>query len=160
MRTLTQEEQRTVKHLVELKRTGKLIELETAGILKSRLEFLTIKWQQTPKKCLTLYYNANVDSPEKIQERIMEALKIYFEVCSFICFCRELEENEMIAIQTISLSEDKSVKTLYNKDLYKYDETIDVFKPNNASEKLFPSFGTRCMYLIDGIEKRRVKDYL
>ncbi len=43
MRTLTQEEQRTVKHLVELKRTGKLIELETAGILKSRLEFLTIK---------------------------------------------------------------------------------------------------------------------
>ncbi len=92
----------------------------------------------------------------------METLKIYFEVCSFICFCRELEENKMMAIQTISLSEDKSVKTLYNKDLYKYDETVDVLKPNNASEKLFPSFGTRCIYvyLIDGIEKRRVKDYL
>ncbi len=43
MRTLTQEEQRTVKHLVELKRTDKLIELETAGIFKSRLGFHTIK---------------------------------------------------------------------------------------------------------------------
>lgn len=34
MRTLTQEEQKTVEHLVELKRTGKLIELETARMLK------------------------------------------------------------------------------------------------------------------------------
>lgn len=137
MRTLTQEEQRTVEHLVELKRTGKLIELETARILKNKLSgSLAIKWQQVPKKCLTLYYDANVDSPEKIQERIKEALKIYFEICSFLYFCKELEENKMIAIQTISLSEDEPVKTLYNKALYTYDKTGDVFRLKNASEKL------------------------
>lgn len=137
MRTLTQEEQRTVEHLVELKRTGKLIELETARILKNKLSgSLAIKWQQAPKKCLTLYYDANVDSPEKIQERIKEALKIYFEICSFLYFCKELEENKMIAIQTISLSEDEHVKTLYNKALYTYDKTDDVFRLKNASEKL------------------------
>lgn len=136
MRTLTQEEQKTVEHLVELKRTGKLIELETARMLKNKLSgSLAIKWQQAPKKCLTLYYDANVDSPEKIQERIKEALKIYFEICSFLYFCKELEENKMIAIQTISLSE-KPVKTLCNKALYTYDKTGDVFRLKNASEKL------------------------
>ena len=137
MRVLTSEEQRAVKHLVELKQTGNLLELETARILKSRLSgSFALKWQQKPQKCLTLYYDANFDSTEKIQEKIREALKIYFEVCNFLYFCRELEENKMIAIQAISLSGDKSVKTLYNKDLYIYDETHDVFRLKNAPEKL------------------------
>lgn len=137
MRVLTSEEQRAVKHLVELKQTGNLLELETARILKSRLSgSFALKWQQKPKKCLTLYYDANFESIEKIQEKIREALKIYFEVCNFLYFCRELEENKMIAIQAISLSGDKSVKTLYNKDLYIYDETHDVFRLKNAPEKL------------------------
>lgn len=42
----------------------------------------------------------------------------------------------MIAIQTISLSEEKPVKTLYNKALYTYDKTGGVFRLKNASEKL------------------------
>lgn len=96
MRNLTSNEKDIVKLLVNLKQKGDLVELQTARILRKRLAgFLAIAWTSKPKDCLTVYYEAN-DADAQINEvKADNALKKYFEICDYLYFLQELEENKM-----------------------------------------------------------------
>ncbi|WP_347022481.1 hypothetical protein [Bacteroides ovatus] len=124
MRNLTSNEKDIVKLLVNLKQKGDLVELQTARILRKRLAgFLAIAWTSKPKDCLTVYYEAN-DADAQINEvKADNALKKYFEICDYLYFLQELEENKMVAIQTISSEKpNEDIRTLYDKELYEYNK--------------------------------------
>lgn len=140
MRSLTDKEKSIVNNLIALKQNHDLDGLQTAKILKEiSSNFLAIKWCSKDRHSLSIYYDAN-DADTKVNERNkQEALDRYFEICDYLYFIRELEENKMIAMQTVfSKDPDKDIKALYDKDCIKYDEIKDEFYPKHLNKNTIP----------------------
>lgn len=133
MRSLTDKEKSIVNNLLTLKQNHDLIGLQTATILrKISRNFLVIKWCTKDRHSLSIYYDAN-DADTKVNERNkQEALNRYFEICDYLYFIRELEENKMVAMQTVFSKEpDKDTKILYDKKYFTYEEKEDKFSLNS-----------------------------
>lgn len=150
MRELTTYEKKIVEGLIKLKNDSNLLELQTARILRKKSSnFLAIKWCSENKYSLSIYYNADDENTQINELRAKEALEKYFEICDFLYFIRELEENKMVVIQTIS-SDNLKIKTLYDKNCFKYNEEDDKFYPVNSdgiSKELLPLINQHWSFL-------------
>ena len=123
LKTATKERDR-VKQFINYKNKANIQELQIARLLRIELDLLGIKWTKSNKESISIYYNANTENSK------IEAKKTYFRILDYLYFIKELENNQLVIIQQISYSKDKSdeeVKTLCNRKLYEYNKEENKF---------------------------------
>lgn len=120
MKQLTKKEQQLVRKLVDLKQTARLEELQAARLLRKELECFALKWTLKPQYTLS-FYSSNYKDWDKLK-------KSYFQVADFLYFIEELEQENLIKIQTLSfdLKEDEE-RVLYDRHKYEYHTEDDTF---------------------------------
>lgn len=170
MRELTAKEKEIVKNLITLKKNKELLELQTALILRKKSSnFLAIKWKSNDRYSLSIYYNADNSNPQINLQQQNEALARYFEICDYLYFIRELEENKMITIQTIySENPKQEIKTLVDKNFFEYNVNDDKFynkivhdtpkelKPLTAAHWSFQKIYTDIVVLLDSLLDNKI----
>ena len=121
-------EQEILKKLTDLKREGNLKELQFARLLRKQLDTIALSWK-TDEKCRhNLAIFSEVSEPDNDQWN--EILKKYFEIVDFVYLLEELEENNMLKKQTVSLSAEDSLcrnNILYDREKFRYDEYSSTF---------------------------------
>ncbi len=120
MKQLTKKEQQLVRKLVDLKQTARLEELQAARLLRKELECFALKWTLKPQYTLS-FYSSNYKDWDKLK-------KSYFQVADFLYFIEELEQENLIKIQTLSfdLKADEE-RVLYDRHKYEYHTEDDTF---------------------------------
>lgn len=130
MRLFSDKENELIKFIVDTKEKGinSIQYLQAAKILRERIDFFALKWTIGDKPSISVYYSHSDD-----ENRNKEYNAIYFDVCDFIYFIKELESYGFIAIQSISSSKERDYNLLFDRDKYFYNETEDKFIPNTKT---------------------------
>ena len=81
MRQLTENEQRIVEKIVQLKQSARLEELQVARLLRKELECFALRWILEPKKTL-FFYSCQDESTTDINWDSLR--KYYFQVADFL----------------------------------------------------------------------------
>ena len=76
MRQLTENEQRIVEKIVQLKQSARLEELQVARLLRKELECFALRWILEPKKTL-FFYSCQDESTTDINKSILSRYKHY-----------------------------------------------------------------------------------
>ena len=125
MRQLTENEQRIVEKIVQLKQSARLEELQVARLLRKELECFALRWILEPKKTL-FYYSCQDESTTDINWDSLR--KYYFQVADFLYLIEELEQEHFIKIQTLSFEiKTDEERTLYDRSKFKYNASMDIF---------------------------------
>ena len=125
MRQLTENEQRIVEKIVQLKQSARLEELQVARLLRKELECFALRWILEPKKTL-FFYSCQDESTTDINWDSLR--KYYFQVADFLYLIEELEQEHFIKIQTLSFEiKTDEERTLYDRSKFKYNASMDIF---------------------------------
>lgn len=150
MRQLTDNEQRIVEKIVQLKQTARLEELQVARLLRKELECFALRWILKPKKTMFLYSCKD----ESITDINKESLrKSYFQVADFLYFIEELEQEHFIKTQTLAfeIKTDKE-RVLYDRSRYKYNASNDSFGEEDGSKSYLVSIDVEHLIYIDFVD--------
>lgn len=125
MRQLTNNEQRIVEKIVQLKQTARLEELQVARLLRKELECFALRWTLEPKKTL-FFYSCQDESTTDIN--LGSLRKYYFQVVDFLYLIEELEQERFIKIQTLSFeTKNDEERALYDRSKFQYNASTDTF---------------------------------
>lgn len=125
MRQLTDNEQRIVEKIVQLKQSTRLEELQVARLLRKELGCFALRWTLEPKKTL-VFYSCQDESTTDIDWDSLR--KHYFQVADFLYFIEELEQEHFIKTQTLSFEvKTDEERALYDRCKFKYNASMDAF---------------------------------
>ena len=121
-------EKEILKKLTVLKREGNLKELQFARLLRKHLDTIALAWNTDERIRHNIAIFSEISEPNKDQWD--EILKKYFEIVDFVYLLEELEENNMIKKQAVSLSAEDNLcgnNILYDREKYLYNENTSSF---------------------------------
>lgn len=121
-------EKEILKKLTVLKREGNLKELQFARLLRKHLDTIALAWNTDERIRHNIAIFSEISEPNKDQWD--EILKKYFEIVDFVYLLEELEENNMIKKQAVSLSAEDNLcgnNILYDREKYVYNENSSSF---------------------------------
>ena len=127
-------EKAIINKLISIKRNSKLEELQVARLLREQLSCFAIKWTLEPKE-LSLYYYES----KKLGNVDWDGLrKNYFQTVDFLYFIEELENYNLIKLQTLSFDlKNDDERLLYDRNLYEFKH--DAFwQKSNDTKYLVP----------------------
>lgn len=120
MRSFSDKEKEIINKLISIKRSSKLEELQVARLLREQLSCFAIQWTFKPKKGLSLYSyeGKNMDDVDWDGLR-----KNYFQTVDFLYLIEELENYNLIKLQTFSFDlEHDDERLLYDRNLYEFKQ--------------------------------------
>lgn len=121
-------EKEILKKLTVLKREGNLKELQFARLIRKHLDTIALAWNTDERIRHNIAIFSEILEPNKDQWD--EILKKYFEIVDFVYLLEELEENNMIKKQAVSLSAEDNLcgnNILYDREKYVYNENSSSF---------------------------------
>ena len=121
-------EKEILKKLTVLKREGNLKELQFARLLRKHLDTIALAWNTDERIRHNIAIFSEISEPNKDQWD--EILKKYFEIVDLVYLLEELEENNMIKKQAVSLSAEDNLcgnNILYDREKYLYNENTSSF---------------------------------
>lgn len=118
MRSFSDKEKEIINKLISIKRSSKLEELQVARLLREQLSCFAIKWTLEPKKELSLYSYEGKNMDDIDWNGLK---KNYFQIVDFLYLIEELENYNLIKLQTLSFDlEHDEECLLYDRNLYEF----------------------------------------
>ena len=120
MRLFSDKEKEIINKLISIKRNSNLEELQVARLLREQLSCFVIQWTLKPKKELSLYSYEG----KTINDIDWDGLrKNYFQTVDFLYLIEELENYNLIKLQTLSFElEHDEERLLYDRSLYEFKQ--------------------------------------
>lgn len=127
MRLFTDRENVIMQELVQYKEKGDLQNLQVARLLRTKLEFLALKWSVTPYPDVNVYSVSDGDDNK--------ALRLYFDIADFIFFIQELNNKGFIKLLSIPSKKNEKTRILFDREKYIYVDDKDQFHEKGLDEE-------------------------
>lgn len=152
MRLFSDKEKEIISKLISIKKSSKLEELQVARLLREQLSCFAIQWTFEPKKELSLYSYEG----KTIDEVDWDGLrKNYFQTVDFLYLIEELENYNLIKLQTLSFEiEHDDERFLYDRNLYEFKQNA-FWRKSDGIKYLIPVDAKHNVYVdfVNYIEK-------